>query len=226
MYYLHWITRRLCSVRHPSAGCYKCLTFCTFEIWEIWHFCIKVSNITTNFVVKICKYKYWITFCQCSRAIWIASERTANVHAPLTWCIQFAIISLAIHMARENWQNVIQCLNDAMTKHLYMYSHVNVTQAWDNYLQSGKPSTMATARWHRSTHCVAVFISKPSSVGVQILICIKNTIHFTWEYDTCHMGTWYISHDSMIHWHLSTHCVAVFISKPITKEHDSALTNI
>ena len=74
---MHWITRRLCSVRHPSASCSKCLTFCTFEIWEIWHFCVKVSNIAKNFVLKRCKYKYWIAFCRCSRAIWIASERIA-----------------------------------------------------------------------------------------------------------------------------------------------------
>ena len=63
---MHWTTRRLCSVHHPSAaGCSKYLTFCTFEIWEIWHFCVKlkVSNIATNFVVKRCKYKYWIAFC-------------------------------------------------------------------------------------------------------------------------------------------------------------------
>ena len=81
-YCLHWITSRLCTVRHPSpAGCSKSLTFCRFEIWEIWHFCVKVSNITTNFVVKRCKYKYWIAFCRCSRAIWIASERIANFQA-------------------------------------------------------------------------------------------------------------------------------------------------
>ena len=61
-------------------------------------FCVKVSNIATNFVVKRCKYKYWIAFCRCSRAIWIASERRANFHAPL------------IHMAREHRQNAIQCL--------------------------------------------------------------------------------------------------------------------
>ena len=77
------IIRRLCSVRHPSVGFSKCHTFCTFEIWEIWHFCVKVSNIATNFVVKRCKYKYWIAFCRCSRVIWIASERKANFHAPL-----------------------------------------------------------------------------------------------------------------------------------------------
>ena len=110
-YYLHWITPRLCSVRHPSgAGCSKCFTFCTFEIWEIWHFCVKVSNTTTNFVVKRCKYKYWIAFCRCSRAIWIASERKANFHEPLTRCIQFAFLSDPIHMAREHRQNAIQCL--------------------------------------------------------------------------------------------------------------------
>ena len=87
-YYVHWITRRLCLVRHPSAaGCSKCLAFSTFEIWEICHFCVKVGNSTTNFVVKRCKYKYWIAFCRCSRAIWIASERIANFHAPLTLCI-------------------------------------------------------------------------------------------------------------------------------------------
>ena len=33
----------------------------------MWH-CVKVSNIATNFVVKRCKYKYWIAFCRCSRA--------------------------------------------------------------------------------------------------------------------------------------------------------------
>ena len=99
---LHWITRRLCSVRHPSgAGCSKCLTFCTFEIWDIWHFCVKVSNTTTDFVVKRCKYKYWIAIFRCSSAIWIASERS----------IKFAFLSDAIHMAREHRQNAIQCLN-------------------------------------------------------------------------------------------------------------------
>ena len=42
LYYLNWITRRICSVRRLSAaGCSKCLTFCTFEIWEIWHFVLK-----------------------------------------------------------------------------------------------------------------------------------------------------------------------------------------
>ena len=83
-YFLHWITPRLCSVRHPSA-CWLFLLshFCTFEIWEIWHFCVKVSNIATNFIVKRCKYKYWIAFCWCSRAIWIASDWIANFHAPL-----------------------------------------------------------------------------------------------------------------------------------------------
>ena len=111
-YFLHWITRRLCSVRHPPcAGCSKCLTFCTFEIWEIWHFCVKVNNTATNFVVNRCKYKYWIAFCRCSRAIWIASDRKANFHAPLTRCIQFAFLSDAIHMACEDRKNAIQCFN-------------------------------------------------------------------------------------------------------------------
>ena len=111
-YHLHWITWRLCSVRHPSAaGCSNCLTFCRFKLWNIWHFCDKVSNIATNFVVKRCKYKYRIAFCRCLRAIWMASERIANFHAPLTWCISFALLSDAIHMAREHRQNVIQCLN-------------------------------------------------------------------------------------------------------------------
>ena len=125
-YYLHWITRRLCSVRHPSgAGCSKCLTFCMFEIWEIWHFCVKVSNTATNFVVKRCKSKYWIAFCRCSRAIWIASEWKANFHAPLTRCFQFAFLSDAIHMAREHRQNAIQCLNIALCSYsLYPTLHI------------------------------------------------------------------------------------------------------
>ena len=76
-YDLHWITRRLFPVPHPSvAGCSKCLSSCTFKIWEIWHFFVKVSNTTTNFVVK--RLRYWIAFCRCSRAIWIASERKEN----------------------------------------------------------------------------------------------------------------------------------------------------
>ena len=29
-------------------------------------------------------FRHWIAFCRCSRAIWIASERKANFHAPLT----------------------------------------------------------------------------------------------------------------------------------------------
>ena len=104
------------SFRNPSgAGCSKFLTFCTFEIWEIWYFCVKVSNTATNFVVKRCEYKYWIAFCRCSRAIWIASDRKANFHAPLlTRCIQFAFLSDAFHMAREHRQNAIQCLNTCM----------------------------------------------------------------------------------------------------------------
>ena len=91
-YYLHWITRRLFSIHNLSgAGCSKCITFCTFEIWEIWHFCVKVSNTSTNFVVKRCKYKYMR-------------------------CIQFAFLSDAIHIAHEHWQNAIQCLNALYTK--------------------------------------------------------------------------------------------------------------
>ena len=94
LYYLHWITRRLFSVRHPSgAGCSKCLTFCTCEIWEIWHFCVKESNTTTNFVVKRCKYKYWIAF--------------VGVHGPY----ELHRKEKQIECTGEHRQNAIQCLN-------------------------------------------------------------------------------------------------------------------
>ena len=56
-------------------------------------FCVKVSNIATTFVVKRCKYKYWIAFCRCSRLSWIASERIANFYL-LFFPKQY------IHMAR------------------------------------------------------------------------------------------------------------------------------
>ena len=110
-------------------GYSKCLTFCTFEIWEIWHSCVKVSNIATNFVVKRCKYKYmyWIAFCRCSRAIWIASERTANSHAQLTRCI-IAILSDAGHMVRKHRQNAIQCLREMRNKFYKTYRTLNLIQ--------------------------------------------------------------------------------------------------
>ena len=63
------------------------------------HFCVKVNNIAINLVAKRCKYKYWITFCLCSRAIWIA----------LRGAWKLAILSDAIHIAREHlpvsWRN-------------------------------------------------------------------------------------------------------------------------
>ena len=103
-------------------------------------FYIKVSNIATSFVVKRCKYKYWIAFCRCSRAIWIASERKANFHAPLTRCIWFAFLSDAIHMAREHRQNAIQCLNKE-----YVYSarhtfYLRIQAVHNNFLKDPRMS--------------------------------------------------------------------------------------
>ena len=81
------ITWRLCSVRHPSgAGCSKCL-FVRLKSERYDIFVLK-SNTATYFVVKRCKYKYWIAYCRCSHVIWIASERKANFHAQVRQCMK------------------------------------------------------------------------------------------------------------------------------------------
>ena len=134
-YYLNWITRRICSVRRPSAaGCSKCLTFCSRDMT----FCVKVSNIATNFVVKRCKYKYWIAFCRFSRVIWIASERRAI----------FSCTANALHLICSSFrcnsygpwhrQNAIQCLNNkphtvAHTFHTVWFAKAGLTYAFTTY---------------------------------------------------------------------------------------------
>ena len=95
-----------------SSVCWLFLVSYFLYVWnlrEITFFVLKSAISWQTLLQKDvhCKYKYWIAFCRCSRAIWIASERIANFHALLTRCIKFAILSYAIHMAREHRQTVI-----------------------------------------------------------------------------------------------------------------------
>ena len=51
-------------------------------MWAIFWFHIHWKCIRCPNQNSVGLFKHWMAFCRCSRAIWIASERKANFHAP------------------------------------------------------------------------------------------------------------------------------------------------